>query len=339
MTGHEAADLLTEAIDFIGWEEAYPNLPIGFDDKRQSGNGICHVSVRRDGSLTGDVTLGFRDLAENWNREVSPNVVAASISCLYHETCGHALQYAKLFQTDTPLAKTLAAYTVAGRGSRSFYGWKDMDTEKPTLAYFANPEEIAAQYAGVYMADQFLTEKFDAKTSNKMLCSMVNHMNGHGIAARKYSYTNIDHFLNDLEKDFAKSVSIDRPYEPEVKENGYKDCLSEYVEKHDVPEVKDAVTHMKNGLEEAMVIGACELDRYEAQREGFSHYAAFQDMMRSPSEIIAMGKAASPVKSQTVFGRRKELSFGQIDRLLEETAKGLKGPEESMELSYGGMSV
>ena len=333
MTGKDGAHLLEEAIQFVGWEEKYPDCRIEFTSDLSVGEGEFY-NYGSPFFPAGKIRCGFKEFQENWDKPISMETTVRGIAAFYHEACGHGLQNFELVKSKTPLGMTVGLFDIASTASRVFYGVEDVQgNEAWTNQYYTNPIEIEADYAGWYMADQFLTEKFDAKISNKLCCDGINSTGWTYGSGRTTYYTDIGQFFNNMEKEFVKSVIQHRRYEPALDFTGF-DPVSWCAEYEDRPDLPKKIGRVKNGLQQAWAIAACVnrapgIVGIKPGYEGARQLMALED---DPLKIAEYQKKEMPITRRNA---KEMLDFGQINRMLNAAAANLRESEvEGMGVEY-----
>ena len=91
--------------------------------------------------------VGVREFVENPDKVLPMGAAMNPIVGLFHEVYGHGGQFCDEFH--------------------AYYGF-DLN-RRPTDAYFRQPHEIAAQYAGIRAARDWLAGEFGAKGANDMI--------------------------------------------------------------------------------------------------------------------------------------------------------------------------
>lgn len=176
--------------------------------------------------------VGIRELAEYPDGSMPNAVAMVPIVGLFHETCGHGVQYQREFQKDTPLSKVLALNCIACYNTPRYYGAIGADVRKP---YFSQPHEIAAQYAGLRSARDFLEPKFGKEHTDRMLCDYVNYrmQRDSEFVKRKKPYDRMDDVFRDFDERFRRCVVFQRRLVDEFPVNSRRITVGEmgYVER------------------------------------------------------------------------------------------------------------
>lgn len=159
-----------------------------------------------------------------------------------HEVCGHAAQRMHEFRKKTDLSKILALNYYAGQASPEYYAGSDN--------YWHQPQEIAAQYAGIKAVFGYLFNQFGLVEANRMICSYVNYrISLQSEFVRRdnpnYRYHSVSSILSDFNRAFTASVTRHREYD--LKQNAYDD-LHAYAFASRNQSYLSEVSHCKNGL-------------------------------------------------------------------------------------------
>ena len=218
MTGEAAYDLMCKAVRSI---KGLGNLdPIDvLDPDRPVGNGST-----MDFMYYATYSVGVKEFMDEPEKEFPDEMVAQAMIALFHEVCGHGGQITVEFdEADNDLSKVLALNHYACMGSPRYYG--SFDTTAGTVVtshYFRQPQEIAAQYAGIRSADVFLSIAWDPARANTAICAAHGSRlvktdkfpGGMAYVSNGEPRDKVDEILSDLDGEFAARVFEHRPYVP-----------------------------------------------------------------------------------------------------------------------------
>ena len=224
--------------------------------------------------------IGAKEVYQSPAEDFSFEDAMYPIIGLFHEVYGHGGQQYYEFQKDTPLSKILALNYYACQSSWNYYGFFN---GKISDQYFKQPHEIAAQYAGIFYANQFLAEKYSEEEVNEMICSYVNgriKTNSEFIKGNA-EYQTVENILKDMDETFRKSIFMHRNYR-HSKENF--DLLVDFSNTIQSQNLLARVENCKDGLKQDYMMAAIymkyndksgKLQRQLACRE-IDFYSAFR---------------------------------------------------------------
>lgn len=219
MKGSDAFYLMMGARDYLGswFRQNISDVDLSPDYK--IGNG----EIDRYRKLA---IVGVQEFVERPDDDFPMSDVTKGVVALFHETYGHGLQYRYMFLQDNMLSKALAFSDYACRASRVYYGYEyehvpeygpDVYREHLGRKFLGHPHEMAAEYAGIKTAHQFLNDKYGPIISNKLICNYVNDnvRNDWSFVHPDKPYTNIDEILRDFHREFPECVLKNRDYDPQ----------------------------------------------------------------------------------------------------------------------------
>ena len=233
MTGEEVYDLVDQARDWIGLGFQKKIGTIVLDPEMRAGTGQFSPSIN-------EASIGVRDFVEHPERKFTEFQVTSIIDALFHETYGHGLHYNFLFPEKTDMTTAVLAFNAYAcsysseyygygmRKKKPFFGNKASEDKEGVSAddlelfmkdrYWHQPTEIAAEYAGVRMGYEFLSDVYGKKKASRMISNYMN-LNSFGsfgsyYACSKMPCRNAEDVFQVFHKEFSKSVFRNRPYNP-----------------------------------------------------------------------------------------------------------------------------
>ena len=177
MRGIEILEILKQAKGLIESDFRFADCRISFmpDEDIMSGRFVDDIYQQ-------EIKVGIKDFVENLSCEFKSNAMTTSLVSLFHEACGHGLQYFDEFEKDCSLSKLLAASYYSCKESHYYYGYDTVVVDRDgnsygkdlSKRYLNHPHEIAAQYAGIYGVNCFLSKRFGKEISDRLICDYVN---------------------------------------------------------------------------------------------------------------------------------------------------------------------
>lgn len=148
MTGYEISKLI-RFVRFRVHDETGYDVSLLDDESKFYGNTIDH-------GYYCEPEIGVKDFNDHPDVNFPLEFAAMPIVNMCHEVYGHCTQVDKQFERPSPMDRVLALSHYACQSSAHYYG--TYGDGRVYDRYFKHPHEIAAQYAGIRMADRFLTE-------------------------------------------------------------------------------------------------------------------------------------------------------------------------------------
>ena len=268
--------------------------------------------------------VGVREFVENPDKVLPMGAAMNPIVGLFHEVYGHGGQFCDEFQKRTQLAGILALNYAACNISDAYYGF-DLN-RRPTDAYFRQPHEIAAQYAGIRAARDWLAGEFGAKGANDMICAYLKCR----VSLRSefirplpgYDPKSVDEELERFNRTFQKRVFARRAYNPLTD----PECpITGYVRAHhDRTAMAGFLGCMDGVRQDAMMAYAGEM---------FS--PVIRDLLRVPA-IRSLGLSAGRLfgKPGKVFDAKPAKSDLSLDQLYYRLVSQVRGAEEDTDFEY-----
>lgn len=304
-------------------------------DARDSLDGLYGVvELRREESmLVGNIEekdgrfcfyVGTGELVDNPDREFPIGLAMVPVVGLFHEVHGHGAQRCVEFQKTTPFSGILALNDCACRISSAYYGVDGMNIASG--AYFCQLHEIAAQYAGIRAARDWLSDRYGPEGANDMLCAYLKYR----VSLRSefirplpgYDPKSVDEELERFNRTFQKQVFARRAYNPLTD----PECpIINYARAHHDRTVMARFLGCMDGVrQDAMMAYAGEM---------FS--PVIRDLLRVPA-IRSLGLSAGRLfgKPGKVFDTKPAKSDLSLDQLYYRLVSQVRGAEEDTDLEY-----
>lgn len=323
-----------------GWCLVYRTM-LGTDilallsDVRDSLDGLYGVVELREeeSMLVGNIEerdgrfcfyVGTRELVNNPDREFPIGLAMVPVVGLFHEVYGHGAQRCVEFQRTAPLSGILALNDCACRISSAYYGVDDMNVA--SRAYFCQPHEIAAQYAGIRAARDWFLDRYGPEGANDMLCAYLKYR----VSLRSefirplpgYDPKSVDEELERFNRTFQKRVFARREYNPLVD----PECpIEDYARAH------------RDRMAMARFLGCMDGVRQDAMMayadEMFSPVT--RDLLRTPA-IRSLGLSAGRLfgKLGKVFEAKPSKSDLSLDRLYYRLVSQVRNAGEDADFEY-----
>lgn len=140
--------------------------------------------------------------------------LTSTLVAFYHEM-GHARQVQHIFKEKTDLSTVLALNHYARKCSSAYYG-ADEYAANTSGNYAKHPGEIAAQYYGIALAYDYLSENIDPESANTLICEYINNEVGADFIPvdKNNPYTNVNDILDKFNEVFNESIYNHRSFEP-----------------------------------------------------------------------------------------------------------------------------
>ena len=307
MKGKDAFDLMRQTSDFLklpNVEIAFvKDLPVGFGDFGFYGNYL-------------DVRIGVSEFDQFPDVEFSDAEVTSGVVSLFHEICGHGIQVTREFDKDTPLSQVLALSHYACEGSAYYYGVDD--SGYPHNRYFKHPHEIAAQYAGIYMADKFLSDMYGKERADRMVCNYVNdRISKESEFVFRKKYDSVSDILSDFDKTFQSSAKKHREYVFE-KDKG-SDLVQYAKEKNDI-RFLTRMQSCSDGIHQDWIMASAHLALNDTDFSVRSK-PVFRKINMDPAYAVGrFGKAVKPPPKPKDLSLDKQIR-AELDRILEKDSE------------------
>lgn len=140
--------------------------------------------------------------------------LTSTLIAFYHEM-GHARQVQHVFKEKTDLSTVLALNHYARKCSSAYYG-ADEYMVNASGNYAKHPDEIAAQYYGLALAYDYLSENIDPESANMLICDYINNEVGADYIPvdKNNPYTNATDILDKFNEVFNEKIYEHRSFEP-----------------------------------------------------------------------------------------------------------------------------
>lgn len=256
--------------------------------------------------------IGIKDFKGHPDVDFPLEFVAMPVVNMCHEVYGHCTQVDKQFERASPMNRVLALSHYACQSSAHYYG--TYGDGRVYDRYFKHPHEIASQYAGIRMADRFLTEIYDQDTANDMLCSYVNYRvsKDSEFVSPDKPYVSVSDILDDFDKAFRKCALAHREYDYNKDYGpGYASELCLYAKERQDPKYVSRMEHCQNGMKQDWIAASIYLARND-HNHLIRSKPVFSGMDMDPDRAVAvMKKPVKPMPS------RQELLLRNIDSELQ----------------------
>lgn len=307
MRGKDAFELMQRTSDFLKLPNVeitfVKDLPVGFGDFDCYGDFL-------------DARIGVSEFSEFPGAEFSDAKVTSGIVSLFHEVCGHGVQITREFNKDTPLSQVLALSHYACEGSGYYYGVDD--SGYPHDRYFRHPHEIAAQYAGIYMANKFLSDVYGEERANRMVCGYVNDRISRKsafVSGRRYS--SVTDILSDFDKVFQDSAKKHREY---VFEEDKESNLVQYARRKNDTRFLTRMQSYPNGIHQDWIMASAHLALNDTDF-GIRSRSVFQKINMDPEYAVGrFGKAVKPPPKPRDLVLDRQIR-AELDRILEKDSE------------------
>lgn len=201
--------------------------------------------------------VGYEEIekASN-NTELDDYTMMIPLVALFHESFGHGCQLKQQFnQTDT-LSKALALNTYACKCSCAYSDGENLQQ------YFKQPNEIAAQYAGIKYAYGYCVNVFGQEKASKLICDYVNHRIENNSEFISYihnkPYDNVNDILNEFNKTFKNNLYAHRTWSKQSLTTNLDPIHDYFKHKTDNKQIF-MLEHCRNGMVQDLMLSSIYL--------------------------------------------------------------------------------
>lgn len=304
MTGENALQLMEKASDSI----SMPGVSVILSSEYKVGSGFLS-----DDDPEYSAYVGVSEFSEFPDTEFSDIEVTSGIVSLFHEVCGHGVQITREFNKDTPLSQVLALSHYACEGSGYYYGVDD--SGYPHDRYFRHPHEIAAQYAGLYMANKFLSDVYGKECANRMVCDYVNdRISKKSEFISKRRYNSVIDVLSDFDETFQNFARKHREY---IFEEDKESNLVQYARRKNDVRFLTRMQSYPNGIHQDWIMASAHLALVDLD-SCIRSRPVFRKINMDPEYAVGrFGKAVKPSPKPRDLVLDRQIR-AELDRILEK---------------------
>lgn len=217
------------------------------------------------------------------NNVDSLHVTAALVSGM-HEIMGHCKQINVCFHQNNSVSKVVALNRFACKASDTYYYGKGLS------AYYKQPYEIVAQYAGIYHSYAGLKARFGSNQANDMICNYVNDRISKGSEFISYRqgkpYTDVKSILDEFQSTFEHRVYEHRALDRTVAMQE-PSAYASYFSKNPNVGQQTYVSLCRNGVKQDLMLTSIYLREEDKNDRLREMYSSLEDVPYAPSEAIS----------------------------------------------------
>ena len=313
MSNKQAEKVLNQIADQIQGKSG--RIRMGFDKDISVGNGYIESIYDH----IDDMSIGIKELRFDENGEINDNdyrnmpVDDYQFMCAlvseFHEL-SHVGQVKELIHSSSPSASYVMIGHMVHGASEDYY----------KNNYDKMPQEISAQYSGIWNAHKLLTEKLGSEKADALICDYVkDHIKDEFVKLPKEGkFTNVEDIFDAYDKVFVESKTAKRIFNEKAIDN----VIAEVEDKRKKPPdyLIRYLTVYKNGRE--------ELQDVIDNKIGIE-----QDMFVARAFVLATDP---DYKIRRQFKSLKSIDFGtvgidKVDKIVNRTIDRIRGQYKTSE--------